>query len=140
MSENKKEAKKFDKDTMLKLFMDKYGMNAIIGDIIGEMTPDMTLSEFIEGLEAKGIEDTVMDMTLCDLFNVKAKGTEPAILKGKIVELLAKKPGLTVSQIGEELKENGKHLSIALAALKKAGKLTAIGEKKAMKYTAAPAA
>lgn len=130
-----KTTKKMDHKAMLDAYIAKFGLGEIIGDMIGDMDPDMTLNEFLLQIEEKGINDVVKDMTLKELFNLKSKSTEPAILKENILKLLSKKPGLTVSQIGESLGEKGKHLSVAMAALKKSEKVLGEGEKRNMKYT-----
>ncbi|HEC72426.1 MAG: hypothetical protein ACTSW7_00515 [Candidatus Thorarchaeota archaeon] len=129
--------KKMDRSTMLDAYIEKFGLGPIVQDALGDIEPDMTMSEFLKYIEDKGIKDIVSDMTLGELFNVKPKVTEPKVLKENIVKLLSEKTGLTVKQIGDELGEQGKHLSVALSALKKAEKLDSEGEKKQMKYSLA---
>lgn len=137
MAKNNGDSNKMDQKAMLDAYINKFGLAPIVEGVIGDVEPDMTMSEFLTHIDDKGVKDIVMDMTLGELFKVKAKTTPPAELKNKIVDLLSKKDGLTVKQIGEELGEQGKHLSVALTALKKAEKITGEGEKKSMKYSLA---
>jgi len=127
--------KKMDRGAMLDAYIEKFGLGPIVSDVLGDIEPDMTMAEFLKHVEDKGIKDIVSDMTLGELFKVKPKVTPPAELKENILGLLKKKSGLTVKEIGDELGEQGKHLSVAMSALKKAGKLDAEGEKKQMKYS-----
>lgn len=127
---------KMDSKAMLEAFIAKFGIGVIVKDIVGDANPDMTLFEFMNSLEEKGVADIVMDMTLGELFGVKPKATDQGVLKDNILELLGKKTDLTVSQIAEELGETGnKNLSVAMAALKKAGKVASEGEKRNMRYS-----
>lgn len=130
-------SRKMDREGMLKVFIERFGLGAIVEDVLGEIVPEMTMSEFLKHIEDKGVNDIVMDMTLGELFKVKPRVTEPKVLKENIMNLLQENPGLTVKEIGDALNEQGKHLSVAMSALKKAGKLATEGEKKQMKYSVA---
>lgn len=135
MAKNNGDGNKMDSKAMLDAYIQKFGLAPIVEGVIGNVEPDMTMSEFLTHVDDKGVKDIVMDMTLGELFKVKPKTTPPAELKEKILDLLGKKSNLTVKQIGEELGEEGKHLSAAMTALKKAEKVNGEGEKKAMKYS-----
>jgi len=134
MAKKDGDKKAMDQKAMLDAFIAKFGMGEIVKDLIGDVNPDMTFFEFTQMLEDRQVTEVVMDMTLKELFGVKSKPTDQSTLKENIVELLDKQPGLTVSQISEELSEERKHLSVAMAALKKAGKVLSEGEKRNMKY------
>jgi len=128
----------FDKAAMLDAYIAKFGLGPIMSDAIGDIDPDMTLTDFMNHVESKGVMEVVSDMTLKDLFGFKPKGTKPSVLKKKVLEVLEDKSDLTTSEIAEEIGEGGKSLSVALSTLKKDGAITSKGEKKrSMKYSLA---
>lgn len=137
MAKDKSNSEKMDNAAMLRAYIEKFGLAPIVEGVLGEIEPGLTMSEFLKHIDDKGVKDIVMDMTLGELFGVKPRVTEPKVLKENILKLLGEKPGLTVKEIGESLREQGKHLSVAMSALKKADKLATEGEKKQMKYSLA---
>jgi len=135
MTKNKE---KLTNEEMLKRFIDMYGIGPVIQDQLSDVNPEMTLGEFTEMLIKNGIFEYANEMTLKDLFHIdsNARKSEPRVLKQNIIDTLAASSNtdLTVAEIGETLGENSKHISVAIAALKKAGKVVGIGEKRNMRY------
>jgi len=136
-SKNEKATGQLTNEGMLKKFIELYGVGPVIKEQISDMTPDMAFSDFLGMLDDKGVTEYVQEMTLKELFGVNGeqRHSEPKVLKRNILKVLRESGAeMSVSEIGEHLGEASKYISIAIAALKKAGQVQSKGEKRTMKY------
>lgn len=130
---------KKDKETaltpeeMLEIYVEQIGYEPLIKRFVGDLDPTQSLNDFVKGLKATPIKSVVMDMTLQDLFGVKAKSRPVSEIKELLLEHLGA-DGESVGDIASALGEDAKQVGKALKALINDGKVVKEGEKRQTVY------